>query len=286
MGNEVTVKLPGGLWLGGTRCQEADLRSLNGDDEVFLSETADGSLLPVQRATLLLARCLTRLGALSPVSTNTVASLIAGDREALLLHLRRLTLGESLRCVLSCPDPNCGEKMDLGLRVGDLLLPPYPHAREQYETTTTQNGDTYRVRFRLPTGAHQEEAAALARSDSQAAADLLLSRCVEDVATKGGRRVGDLPPVMADRLPTVMAELDPQAELMLDVTCPACDHGFSALFDATAYLLQELDLRAKHIYEEVHSLAFYYHWSEAEIMGMTPRKRHLYLDLLADALTE
>jgi len=286
MGDTATVKLPGGLWLGGMRHQEAALRSLNGDDEVFLSEMADGSLLPVQRATLLLARCLTRLGELSPVTTDTVASLIAGDREALLLHLRRLTLGESLRCVLSCPDPDCGEKMDLDLRVGDLLLPPYPHAREQYETTITENGDTYRVRFRLPTGAHQEEAAALARSALQPATDLLLSRCVEDVATEDGEGVGELPPVAADRLPTVLAELDPQAELMLDVTCAACDHGFSALFDAAAYLLQELDHRAKHIYEEVHSLAFYYHWSEAEIMSMTPRKRLLYLDLLADALTE
>jgi hypothetical protein len=42
----------------------------------------------------------------------------------------------------------------------------------------------------------------------------------------------------------------------------------------------------KHLYREVHLLAFFYHWSEAEIMGMTAKKRHLYLDLLTEALTE
>ena len=281
----MTIKLPGGLWLDGVRHEEAVMRPLDGDDEAFLLETGE-ALLPAQRTTALLARCVTRLGPLSPVATEAAASLAAGDREALLLHLRRLSLGERLQCVLKCPDPDCGEKMDLDLRVGDLLLPPYPHARERYETKITQNGSNYSVRFRLPTGAHQEEAAALARSDPQAAADLLLRRCVEHVVTEDGQRVEDLPTVVIDRLPTVMAGLDPQAELVLDLTCPACEHGFWALFDAGAYLFQELDDRTRHIYGEVHLLAFYYHWSEAEITGMTPRKRRLYLDLLAEALTE
>lgn len=285
MGNTATIKLPGGLWLEGTRHEEAVLRPLDGDDEAFLLETGE-SLLPAQRTTALLARCLTRLGPLSPVATETAASLTAGDREALLLILRRLSLGERLQCVLDCPDPLCGERMDLDLQVSDLLLPPYPHARERYETTITENGSNYNVRFRLPTGAHQEEAALLARSDPHAAADLLLRRCVERVVTEDDRGIEDLPPVIVERLPAVMAELDPQAELVLSLTCPACSHDFSALFDAAAFLFQELDNRTRHIYGEVHLLALYYHWSEAEIMDMTPRKRRLYLDLLSEALTE
>ena len=285
MESTATIKLPGGFWLEGTCYQEAGLRSLNGDDEVFLLETGE-LLLPAQRTTALLARCLTRLGPLKPVSTETAASLTAGDREALLLHLRRLTLGERLQCVLSCPDPDCGEKMDLDLRVSDLLLPPYTHTREWYETTIKENGSNYSVRFRLPTGAHQEEAAALAHSDPQAAVDLLLHRCVERVATEDDQPVENPPPVVIDQLPTVMSELDPQAELMLNLACPVCEHVFLALFDTATYLFQELDGRARHLYKEVHLLAFYYHWSEAEIMGMTVRKRRLYLDLLTEALTE
>ena len=285
MESTVTIRLPGGFWLDGTCHQEAVLRFLNGDDEAFLLETG-GSLLLAQRTTALLARCLMRLGPMDRVTTEAVASLTAGDREALLLNLRRLTLGDRLQGVLSCPDPGCGEKMDLDLKVSDLLLPPYQHAREQYETTIAENGNNYSVRFRLPTGADQEMVAASAYSDPQAAADLLLHRCLERVAAEDGQLVDNLPPAVIDQLPALMAELDPQAELMLNLTCPVCEHVFSALFDAATYLFQELNGQARHLYKEVHLLAFNYHWSEAEIMGMTARKRLLYLDLLTEALTE
>jgi hypothetical protein len=285
METTATIRLPGGLWLDGTCHQEAGLRPLNGDDETFLLEAGE-SLLPAQRTTALLARCLTGLGPLSPVTTETAALLTAGDREALLLHLRRLTLGERLQCVLSCPSPDCGEKMDLDLRVSDLLLPPYLDTRERYETTVAENGHNYRVSFRLPIGAHQEAAATLARRDPRMAADLLLRRCVERVVTEDGESIETLPPVVINRLTAIMAELDPQAELMLNLTCPICDHEFSALFDAATYLFQELDSRTRHLYREVHLLAFYYHWSEAEIISMTFRKRQLYLDLLTEALAD
>ena len=287
MNGEVTITLPGGCWLDGECHREAALRSLTGGDEAFLLEAGE-ALFPAQRTTTLLGRCLTRLGPLNPVTPDAVRNLTVGDREALLLHLRRLTLGDRLQCVLSCPDLACGEKMDLELAVSDLLLPPYPHTQARHETTVRENGTAYRVRFRLPTGADQEAAASLAYSDPQAAADLLLHRCVECVTAEGesGEPIEGWPPAVAQQLPALMAKLDPQAELVLNLTCPVCGHAFSTIFDTAAYFLQELAGRMKHLYREVHLLAFYYHWSEAEILGMTARKRHRYLDLLSEALTE
>jgi hypothetical protein len=131
-------------------------------------------------------------------------------------------------------------------------------------------------------------AASLAHSDSQAAAGLLLRRCVECVTAEGenDEPMEDWPPAVAQQLPAIMADLDPQAELVLNLICPVCGHAFSALFDTAAYFFQELSSRIGQLHREVHLLAFYYHWSEAEIMGMTARKRQRYLDLLAEALSE
>jgi hypothetical protein len=56
------------------------------------------------------------------------------------------------------------------------------------------------------------------------------------------------------------------------------------VFDTATYLLQELDARAARLLEEVHALAFHYHWSEREILAMAPTRRERYLSLLADAL--
>ncbi|SRR5712692_7852482 len=280
----VEVTLPGGFNVDGTWHREATLRPLAGRDETFLGEDVQ-ALLPAQQSTALLARCLTRLGPLDPVTTEAVRSLTVGDREALLLHLRRLTLGNLMKCILSCLNPECGEKMDLDLNVSDLLMPPYQHTQERYETTVKENGTAYRVRFRLPSGADQETAAELVRGDAHAAADLVLRRCVECVTIEG-ESIDEWPPLVARQLPAIMAELDPQAEVMLNLTCPFCGHVFSALFDTTSYFSQELAGRMRHLYREVHLLAFHYHWSEEEIMGMTARKRHLYLALLTEALTE
>jgi hypothetical protein len=282
----VPVTLPGGYWLDGSCYREVELRPLNSSDEVFVVEAGE-ALSPARRTTALLSRCLERLGPLeSPVGAEQIGSLTVGDREALLLHLRRLTLGEKVRCVLSCPELECGEKLDLDLDVGELLLPPYPYARRHYETTVAENGTSYRVRFRLPTGADQESVETVARRDAGEAAGSVLERCVEDVVSEGGEALEDLPPIVAEQLPDVMADLDPQAELRLALTCPACRSGFSALLDAGTYFFQELEGETRHLYREVHTLALYYHWSEAEIMAMSNHKRGLYLGLLEEAFAE
>ena len=251
---------------------DAELRPLTGEDEAWLLDHG-GSLLPARRTTLLLHRCLSRLGPLAPVPLDAVRSLPIGDREALLLHLRRLTLGETVSCVLGCPA--CGEKMDLDLRVSDLLVPPAAPGQEQHEAEL----DGCTIRFRLPTGSDQEEAAELALIDPDAATELLLRRCL-------GEPPDGLSPAAAERLSDRMAELDPQAELMLELTCPACGQDFSTIFDAGSHLFQELRNRGLRLYREVHLLAFHYHWSEREILEMSGRKRRIYLDLLADALGE
>lgn len=279
---ELAATLPGGYWHRGRRYRRAVLRPLAGADEVFLLD-AGRTLAPARRTTALLARCLERLGPLRRVTAETVRGLTAGDREALLLQLRRLTLGERMDCVLRCPVTECGERLDLELRVSELLLPPDPGSRERYETTVGEDGAAFEVRFRLPTGADQEAAADLAGADPGAAAALVLRRCVERVsAGDGALPASRWPPAVAREIPARMAELDPQAEIELRLTCPACGHPFSALLDAGAFLFQELAGRGRDLYREVHLLALHYHWSEAEILGLTPARRWLYLDLLAE----
>ena len=285
MDGAAVITLPGGCWIEGTLHREVGLRPITGSDENFLLDA--GSLLPpAHRSTALLTRCLERLGPAGPLTAETVRSLTVGDREALLLHLRRLTFGDRLQGVVDCPVSDCGEKMDLDLKVSDLLLPPYEDRRRSYEAKVADNGSDYRVRFRLPNGADQEDVAVVARTDPQAATELLLRRCVESVTGEDGEPVETLPPAVADRISDVMSELDPQAELTLSLTCPACDHTFLAPFDTASYLFRELHGRVKRLYREVHLLAFYYHWSEAEIIDMPDRKRRLYLELLEEALTE
>lgn len=267
------VAIPHGVERERGLVRELRLRTVTGEDHAFLLDAA-GSATPNERANALLERCLDE-----DDPAALVASLVAGDREALLLQLRRLTLGETLDSVLPCAE--CGEPMELELRVDDLLVDAYEAPRPSYELTIDAADPPLIVRFRLPTQADVREAAASANADPDDARAQLIARCVSNAA---GGALDDASAEATAAIEAAMAERDPQAEIELDLTCPACATLFSVVFDTASFLLQELDARAAALFEEVHALALHYHWSEREILAMSPSRRERYIGLLADAL--
>ncbi len=279
-----TVPLPHGLWLDGVRHAEAALRPLTGADELFLAE--DGAALTkAERVTALLARCIGRIGGISTPSLNDVRALSAGDREALLLHLRRISLGSGIDCVATCPAPGCGEAMDLSFNVSDLLVPASTADAAVGETVLTEAG--WHVTYRAVDGTDLEAVAPLARGDAAAAARQLLDRCTLDIADRDGAPVArsEALPALEQQLPELLSRRDPQAEIRLSLDCPACGHGFDTLFDTADYLTAELGARGRSIFDEIHLIARHYHWSETEILSLSAGRRRRYLALIVDSLS-
>lgn len=265
------LTLPSGVWYGEGYHRNVTVRSLCGEDELFWLELPDRWSLP-QRVSALLERCIVQWDGTSP--PNVIGGLTVGDREALLLHLRWLSFGSRIECVLSCP--HCGEKLDLDLSADDLLLPPYEQPQPEYEA---QLGDGYRVCFRLPTGADQAQIAGLAQVDLEAAEQSLIDRCVSAVSYQDQpleRLPESLNAVIADQ----MAQLDPQAELSIHMICPICATAFATLLDMAQFLAVEIANRSRLLNREIHTLALYYHWSETEILRLPVRRRQTYLRLL------
>lgn len=269
------ITLPHGVFRDHQPFREAELRTPTGADEVYLLEDAS-RLSPAERVSELLARCVVRVGNESAAESR-VRRLTAGDREALLLHIRAAVFGDRLGCVLDCPA--CEERMDIELSLHELLMPPYPSPREHYEAALGTNGGTCLVRFRLPTGGDQEAAAHAA--DAEQGAELILERCVEEVVA-GGEVLERVPEEFRGELSSLFAKLDPQAELSLSLRCPACETSFSAVLDTATVLFAELTPSRDCLYREVHALALHYHWSEAEILGLDVSRRRRYLELLSD----
>jgi hypothetical protein len=279
----VDVEMPGGIHLDGNWRRDAALRPLEGRDEGFLAQQGD-ALSPAARTTAMLVRCLRRVGSVSAVTTDVVRSLSVGDREALLLHLRRLTLGETMSCLLACPA--CGDKLDLALDISELLVPAYEHSGDVHEMLVRADDASYRVRFRLPNGQDQERAAPLVAAAPGAAADLILRRCVHEVVDEQtGEPANSIPPSVANALDREFAQLDPQAEILLDLVCAACGVAFQTPFDVADYFYREMRGHERELHRDVHLLAFHYHWSERDILRLSRRKRMIYLDLIGTALS-
>ncbi len=284
--NPVATTIPTGYSADGRYWREVHLRPLTGEDQLFLTEECAG-LLPAQWVTEILARCITRLGPEEPVSRNAVRSLTVGDREALLLHLRRLSLGSRLRCLLTCPSLECQENLESDVSVDDLLLSPYSETVQEHECTFGQReGPSTVVRFRLPTGADQEVAAVVAHTDVDAAADLLLRQCVRSATPSDGSTIEKFSEGLGEYVSERMAELDPQAEIVLHLSCLVCGATFSTIFDAARYVMQEMEEEAQHLYREVHLLAYHYHWSVTEILQMSTARRRKFLRLLEAERTQ
>jgi hypothetical protein len=174
--------------------------------------------------------------------------------------------------------------MDLDLQIGELLLSPYPHDHGVHAADIADSDNSYRVTFRVPNGEDQEVVAGCAAESVEAAAESIMRRCVERLESSNDGMLSDLPRVVLQGLPARMAALDPQADVLLDLTCPECDVGFVVPFDAGDYVCRELALQERDLYREVHTLSLHYHWTEEAALSLSRRKRRIYLELLADHL--
>ncbi len=75
-----------------------------------------------------------------------------------------------------------------------------------------------------------------------------------------------------------------ESHLDLEADCPECGGEFTIPFDVPGFFFGELHTGLHLLYREVHFLAFHYHWSEEEILGMTRSKRQRYIEILAEEM--
>jgi hypothetical protein len=268
---ERTFFLPGGLVADGGGCaRKAVLRPLSGREEEWLAQHRETP--NAMRVTRLLEACLCSLEDV-PVSAGTAGRMLVADRDFLMLQLRRLTLGDNVWAIFDCPA--CEAKMDVNFQASDVPAEPRPQKEKAYTLQIESAGRERVIRFRLPTGNDQE---AIAGMETEWAVLTLLDRCVLD---DGGTKLNDDEAVM---LSDAMAEHAPDVDLQLDLVCPECAHAFTADFDTTAFFLDEMSVRGNQLLREVHTLALFYHWSEAEILGMVRDRRRAYLDLVNESV--
>lgn len=221
---------------------------------------------------------------------DDLVNLPLGSRDALLLQLRRATLGPRLDLRIDCP--SCGEALEFTLTTEQLLPPSsaqHSTADGESQDGTFERGDLS-VRLRPLTSADL----LAVEPTSRGAADRLDVRAGDGQAVQ--RQLIERALVSAHRPQTsepaslhldedeqswvegCLQELDPGAETLLTMRCPACDDTWSAPFDIATFLHIELGVAAERLLDEIHLLARVYGWREADILAMSARRRRAYLD--------
>lgn len=275
-----SVSIPRGILVDGSWMHKVELRELNGYDEQLLANMSEYPSL--FRMTRLFCQIITRFGNGDSPITNSqiekyVRTLSVGDRIALALQIRRLTFGDRLDSVLSCP--NCSEVMSLDFKISQLLQPIISEPALDYE----MDFEGISIRVRPVTGEdlesllHEEDKAATALQMEQ---ELVRSCIVSSIPSLPEELKEDFVRAIGSKL----EELDPQSSLVLNLACPECKHSLQISFNPEDFLLQELAARSGQLESEVHWLAFNYHWDEKTILSLSIRMRKRYVDLVNNAL--
>ena len=259
-------QLPGGLPGPDGLRRSFALRRADGGLEMALMDAVDEARNTPEAVSRTLLACLDELCGEAP-SRTAVDALCVADRQFLMraldAHLGNAERWFAAHCA------KCAADFDFSLDPQALPLAPaggeFPHARLRLGRKP--------LTLRVPTGADQIRV--LAEPGARRREALL--RGLE-------LRPDDGPSALPERLTArhiarCEAALEAQApELSSTVAadCPDCGHHNTVRIDPYRALAHS----PANLLDEVHRLAWHYHWSEAEILALPRRRRSHYLKLI------
>lgn len=279
----ITCQLPGGYVDGdGQVLREVVLAPLSGFAEKMVADRNGAATATL--VTSVLSHSIASIGSIVDVTEETVRRLLVADRLFLLLKLREMTFGHRIQAVIACSRPDCGERLDIDFLTDNIPVTPSPQQSLLYEMRLSREAGGNTVTFRLPNGGDQERIMHLVDADEALAADRLLARCVRSIGPVQPPAMADITSLSAMAKAEIEREMDrlaPKVGLNMEAVCPECGNTFSPCFDLQEFVLAELTTRLDLLLKEVHYLAYHYHWSEKDILGMTRENRRRYIEILA-----
>ncbi len=265
------LTLPGGLNRDGVVYRSALLEPLNGYVEQAIAEALDGAAnLPAAVSTVL-GSALRSIGGID-ANAKTAAALCVADRHYLMYRLAQLVDGDHFWLHAACA--RCGSPFDVDLNRSDLPVKPagrdYPFA----DVPVAQG----RVRLRVPNGADQ--ACITDLGEPQALRQLLTRIIVSvDPLVPHESFVDRLGAEDLAHVEEALEEVSPAMCTRVQTRCPECEAEQTVGIDP--YVFDSLGQDA--LWREVHTLAFFYHWNELDILSLPRERRHRYLGYIDNA---
>ena len=145
------VILPGGfIESDGSLVKTAEVRELNGEDEEVIAKASSAS----KALQLILTRGVVSIGDREVVKED-FDKLLLGDREALLLGIRRVTFGNELNLSVTCNSCNNSQDIEIDLIKDVPMRELEDPINERTWDVTLRNGDI--VNVSLPNGKTQKK---------------------------------------------------------------------------------------------------------------------------------
>ena len=204
---------------------------------------------------------------------EVLATIPIGERDYHLLTLYTQLFGGKVQAVAPCPA--CDEQSEISFGAADISLFD-PVQAVQSDVVTVANKQ---IPFRLPNSLDLLAIANL--PEPEQAQHHLLLRCLQPLQKSRQKAWAKrIPKKVQTAVSKKMAALDPQGNIEIVLTCPACAHRWQTVFDIVTFLWHKLDRWAIRLMQDVHTLATMYGWSEEAILNLSPWRRQLYLRMI------
>jgi hypothetical protein len=261
--------LPGGLpGPDGLRRSYA-FRGADGELEMALTEAVDEAHDTPDAVSRALLSSLAELADDLP-SRTAVDALCVADRQFLMraldVHLGRRSGWFDATCA------HCACAFDFPLDPAQLPIKPAGRDFPLTHLTLDQRPLTLRV----PTGADQLRALRTPRPARR-------ERLLRDLEVVDPMHHSALPEVLSAedfaRCEEALEAQAPEVACTVSAPCPECGHANAVDIDPYGALARN----PGGLLAEVHQLAWHYHWSESEILGLPRARRMQYLALIGSA---
>lgn len=220
----------------------------------------------------LLSSCLLGIDGKS-IDAESLWHWTVSERLQGLLAIANVSIGSTTAAVAICSNTDCRERIELELGLSGFA------DEEPVTRIDWLCPDGVEIPCRLPTGQDQLSWHRLAKCEQEIDEGLLAESLIETPARE--LLATPLSEDWIESLGTALNAADPLTALNLDVSCPFCDQALRVDVDLEQLLLEGLRLQQRRLIEQVHRLAFSYHWSEIDIAALPEWRRERYLSRLA-----
>jgi len=258
--------LPGGLPFAGSLRRDFAFRPIDGRLELQLADVLDAAESTPEAVSGALMASLASLCGAAP-ERAAVDALCVADRQFLMRHLASLLTRHSGWFEAACS--HCSARFDFPL--DPLALPAKP-AGEGFPVARVRIGQR-QVRLRVPSGGDQIRVVGLPEAGRREA--LLRGLELIEAGTASGLP-GRLGPEQMARCEAALEAVAPELACQVLAECPDCGGQNRVEVDPYRVLAHDPD----QTLQDVHRLAWYYHWAEAEILAMPRARRARYLQLI------
>lgn len=209
------------------------------------------------------------LSAVHGLTQDSLMKLTVGERNFHLFNLRKILFGKKIDCLTNCSQ--CEEKIEFSINTD--MFKTKQLTDEQMAIRIGKN----EFRFRLINCGDLMLAAK--EDDLDSAEKLLIKQCIEAVNGQYNRiAINELPSELIKQLAEYIQHADPNADILINLSCPNCQATWKSEFNIADFLWNELVIYVKKLLNEVAILAHAYGWSESEILALSNKRRTYYLE--------